>query len=76
MMNYSVMALIFRLLICNFVCVQEGVGDQTSGESGTLLCHVICSFTWCFISHCICQKRPHLVLLRSVLLYILVQEGW
>lgn len=58
---------------CVHVCVQEGVGDPSSGDSGTLLRHAVCSITWCFVSHRICQKRSHLVLLRSVLLQIIGQ---
>lgn len=49
------------------MCVQEGVGDPSSGDSGTLLRHAVCSITWCFVSNCICPKRSHMVLLRSVL---------
>lgn len=52
-----------------WLCVQEGVGDPSSGDSGTLLRHAVRSISWCFVSHCICQKRPHLVLLRSVPLH-------
>ncbi len=52
------------------MCVQEGVGHPSSGDSGTVLRHAVCSNTRCFVPECICQARSHLVLLRLVLLFI------
>lgn len=52
--------------------VQEGVGDPSSGDSGAVLRHAVRSVTWCSVSHCVRQKRPHLVLLGSVILHMII----
>lgn len=66
--NHIDPAVVCYTTVCLCLCVQEGVGDTPSRDSGTLLRHAVCSSTWCFVPHRIRPKRSHLVLFRSVLL--------
>lgn len=43
------------------------MGDPSSGDSGTSLHPPVWGIAWRSVSDCVCEKRFHMVLLRSVL---------
>lgn len=47
---YSVVVI---LVISVCLCLQKGVGDLSSGDSGTSLCDAVHSLTWSFVPQCI-----------------------